>query len=340
MTPNQNVETNQDDGFFVIKARFKAQELNLYGLLLIVFTKKNQIDNFNVVVSSSSALFDSEPHLGWEKFEEAIMGTKWEGSFNTSMTSSIMDQIKNLSYQDKPRAQLYDAISAFDYDSVEIFMSDLIYRIIHDKNLILEIGLQEVTRQAFRELKEDRTKGGAPQAQAQAKAPDTRGYNLEEGAVTLPLVPILAPVKGKPIYELRIGDRIMARILATSDREQYFIDLLNLRLDNHIKPVPCEIIDIKANSKTDPIEILVQIGPGIYGRIIEEERQVKLRLYDPKTDGPMTKKSIDSAKTGKAAAGKTKASSDAAGYFKMNYLIYGLFIIIVIIFTILVYLSL
>ncbi|TAL31237.1 MAG: DUF4899 domain-containing protein [Spirochaetes bacterium] len=339
MTPDQVSDKAQEDGFFIIKARFKAQALNLYGLVLVVFNRKNQIDNFNVVVSSSAALFDFEPHIGWEKYEEAIMGTKWEGNFNTSMTTSIMDQVKTLTYQDKQRVLLYDSIAAYDYDSVEIFMSDLIYRIIHDKNLILEIGLQEVTVDAFKDAKESRATPREAQPKAQVASPSSN-FKVEDGSVILPLVPILAPVKGKPLYELRVGDRIMTRILANSDREQYFIDLLDLRTENHVKPVPSEIIDIKANSKTDPIEILVEIGPGIYGRVIEEERQVKLRMYDPQTDGPLTRKGIEKAKTGKAPAAKARSADEPSGIFRMNYLIYVLFAIIVVIFTILVFLSL
>jgi hypothetical protein len=129
----------------------------------------------------------------------------------------------------------------------------------------------------------------------------------------------------------------MTKISPNSDRENYFIDLLGLRLEDHIKPAASEIIDIKANSKNDPIEILTQIGPGIYGKLIEDERQVKLRMYDPITDGPISKKGIEAARFEEKQ--KAPYPAEDAGMSKMTYIILGLFMVILIIFGVLLYMS-
>jgi hypothetical protein len=243
-----------------------------------------------------------------------------------------MDQFKAVAAQPNLNSQLYESASNYDYDRVEIFISDILYRIVHDKNLILEIGIQEITEEEFKAAREKRQKAAdTPAAQAAKK-----GYNVEAGSVILPLQLILAPVKGKPLYELKIGDRIMAKIVANSEREKYFIDILNLRVEDHIRPVPCEVIDIKAASKSDPIEILSQIAPGIYGKIIEDERQVKLRMYDPGVDTPINKKAIPA---GYAFKDQAKTARAETGMSQMTYIIMGLFALLLVIFIILIYLS-
>jgi hypothetical protein len=318
--------------YLIIKGRFKSQSLNLYGILFVVFDAEGAIGNQNIIVSTFSNVFELEPHVGWERYEENIMELKWKGNFNSSMSSSLMDQFKAVSAQPNLNTQLYESASNYDYDRVEIFISDILYRIVHDKNLILEIGIQEITEEEFKAAREKRQKTAeTPAAQAARK-----GYNVEDGSVILPLQPILAPVKGKPLYELKIGDRIMAKIVANSEREKYFIDILNLRVEDHVRPVPCEVIDIKASSKSDPIEILSLIAPGIYGKIIEDERQVKLRMYDPKADGPISKKSIPA---GYASKEQGNTSRVETGMSQMTYVIMGLFALLLLIFIILIYLS-
>ena len=148
-------------------------------------------------------------------------------------------------------------------------MFDIINRIIHDKNLIIETGIQESSEVEFREVKDNK---------AQKKEKDSSDISQKiasEEGVTLNIQLILAPVSGKPIYELKIGDYIMCKIIANTDRANYFIDLLDLRIDNLIKPVPSKVIDIKSEGKGQPLEIITEIGPGIYGKCIEDERQVK-----------------------------------------------------------------
>ena len=107
----------------------------------------------------------------------------------------------------------------------------------------------------------------------------------------------------------------MVFIQPQSDRANYFIDLLNLREENEIKPTAGEVIDIKAGSgKNNPTDILTLIAPGIYGKFTETEKQVKLKLYDPLTDGPLSKK-IDGGRRPERA-GTRRLPAKQSGFTK------------------------
>ncbi len=316
-----------ENSIIILKTRFKSNSMSLYGILLMIFNRSQDLDSYNTVVSTYSNIYENEPHIGWEKYEEAIMELKWKGNFNNSMTASLMNQISAIGRDVNMKNQLYEYLNNYDYDNVETFMFDAINRIIHDKSLILEVGIQEVTPEEFREVREKRAKA----------SDEPREAPVEDGSAILPVEPILSPVKGKPIFELKIGDKIMAKIIPNSDRANYFIDLLDLRHEGGIRPTPCEVIDIKSTGKNAPIEILTQIGPGIYGKCSEDEKQVKLRIYDPSTDAPPVKAS--QAKKAVAKAGQSPAEP-ASGFNKSTYLIIGLFALILVIFILLIYLSL
>ncbi len=316
------------DHLIIIKGRFKALSMNLYGLFIIIFNQDKRIDTYNIAVSTFSNIYENEPHLPWDKYEQMILELKWKGNFNANLTSSIMDNFKEISAEDSKTNQLYDYVNSYDYNSLDTYLFDTINRVIHDKNLVLETSIQEVTAEEFAQTKEKRYN--------KAEEKSTSETELEEGAVILNIQPILAPVKGKPIYELKIGDRIMTKIIPNTDRANYFIDLLGLRVENHIKPIATEVIDIKSDGKSEPLEILTRIGPGIYGKCIEDERQVKLRLYDALIDGPLTQKVIPKQTQ---PSPTSVATYEDVGFSKLTYVIISLFVLLLIIFVLLIYIS-
>lgn len=336
MEAEENQENiNEGMNYHILKIRFKSNSLSLYGLILIIFNTRQELDLYHTIVSSYSNVYDLEPYFGWEKYEEFIVKSKWEGNYNPNMTALIQELFQNIASEDTQIIQLYEYIKDYDYDNIDIFIFDVINRIIHDKNLIMETGIQEVSENEFRETKYEELK------KVDTKDTKDSAYSLEEGSVMLPIQLILAPVSGKPIYELKVGDIIMVKIVPDTDRANYFIDLLDLRVENHVKPVPCEVIDIKSGDKGDPVEIVTQIGPGIYGKCLEDEKQVKLRIYDSTVDGPLSKKDM----TKKGATQKnikpppdTDLENIGAISIKAIYLIIGLLAIIFLIFF-LIYIS-
>jgi hypothetical protein len=129
----------------------------------------------------------------------------------------------------------------------------------------------------------------------------------------------------------------MINILAITDRANYYIDQLGLREEQGIRPVPAEIVDIKTTSgKNNPVEILTSIAPGIYGRFMEDEKQIKFRIYNPQSDGPLQKKSININKSGQSP------KSEKTGYKsipKGTLLMLIFFVIILLLFIALIIIS-
>lgn len=318
----------------IIKGRFKAASMSLYGQFILIFKDSHAFESYNAVVSTYSDLYDIEPHEDWTKYREYIANVKWKGNFNATMTSSIMDQFKKFSEQMNSISLLYDHVCDYDYNAMDVALFDMVNRVIHDKNLILETAIQELSQAEYRAALEGPGKSEEP-APAET-AGGSEGFGVEDDAVILPVKPIVAPVKGKPVYELRISDKLLVYIQPSSDRANYFIDQLNLREDNEIRPTAAEVIDIKGGAgKNNPTDILTLIAPGIYGKFTEEEKQVKLKLYDPLTDSFISKKPAGAGRgaSGSAAAGKK------SGFTKGTIIMMAFLAVILILFIILIFLN-
>ncbi|MFA5518962.1 MAG: hypothetical protein WDA74_06885 [Spirochaetota bacterium] len=321
------IPQGSEDNILILKGRFKSVSMNLYGLFLIIFNNTKQFDTYHIIVSSYSDMYEYEPHISWEKYEEYIVDKKWKGSFNNSMTLSLMEGLNNLTQDSNARQLLFDHTYNYNYDQIDVILYDVINRIIHDKNLIMETIIQEVSSNDFRKVKEDRSK---PQEADEEKQIETGKQHI-----ILKVKPIVAPVKGKPIYELKIGDRIMVRIVPSTTKENYYIDLYNLKEEKGIRPIPASVVDIKSTAgKNNPIEILVEIIPGVYGQFIEDEKQVKLRVFDPATDFLLTGGNQKNINSQSSIDEKTSSSE------KSTFVMTMLFLIILALFFFLAYISL
>lgn len=322
---NQENLSNEKN-YYILKGRFKSSSLNFYGLFLLIYNTREELSVHHVIVSTYSSVYEHEPHVPWFEYEELIVNSKWKGNYNANMTLSIEEDLKKFATDNSGQREiLYGFIKKYDYENTDLFMFDILNRVIHDKNLIMETGIQEVTEAEFRESKDKK----------QSETISTKSdLKLEEGSVTLTIQLILAPVSGKPIYELKVGDKIMTKIKPDSDRANYFIDLLNLRVENHVKPVPGEVIDIKSGGKTEPLEILTKMGPGIYGKCVEEERQVKLRMYDPRIDAVASRDGsrTEGDKKITPQAKESDLNARIEGFPKITYAIIGLLIVLFAIF--------
>lgn len=329
MNPDQIRHSNNN---IILKGRFKSNSMNLYGQFIIIFNQDCKIDSYNIVISTYSDAYHLEPHTGWEKYEEFITDLKWKGHFYNSMTASLMDQLTKLSEDSRATDELFTHIYNYDYDNLELIIHDTINRIIHEKNLILETGIQEVTPEEIRNARSD-----VEEPPQEEKTPSQENNKSENGAVVLSIKPILAPVNGKPLYSIRIGDKLMIKIIPNSDQANYFIDILQLRNDDKIKPTTGEVIDIKAGiTRNDPVEIITQIGPGVYGKFYEDENQVKLRMYDPEIDGEITKGQIsDNKKNKKKKPVKKQIESEYSTGTIVMLLLFGLILVLIIILIIL-----
>lgn len=273
-----------------LKCRFKSSARNLYGLILINFNASSSIDSFDMVASTFSEIYDIDPQAEWHAYEEQIVQTKWNGKYNTNITRDLQVEFEGLLEDSFQKTHLFESANDYDFGTVEQIFFDYVKRILQDKSLRVEVNIQEVTPaeiETYHHLRDQ-------ERQAQYKGPaEDNEYGLEEGASILPSSLVLAPVNGKPLYDLKLDDKIMIKLDPKSAKNQQFIEQYSLKTENNTYlPLPAEVIDIKAPTKEDPVQILLRIEKSVYAKAIEEERQVKLRLYNSGTD-----RSIQAIKT-------------------------------------------
>jgi hypothetical protein len=323
--------------FYFLKGRFKASNTNLYGLFLVIFNPQKGIEAYHAVVSTFSSIYDLEPHIEWHVFEEKITEIRWKGNCNASITTAIINIFDTINKDPRSRDEMYAMVSSYNYTQLEIVILDLINRIIRDKSTLLETGIQEGTPEEVLAIREDHRKKQEQKSAASAPAPASHTFKVEEGSTVIPVSMVLSPVRGKLLYELKIGDMIMLRFNTKTETGNYYTELYKLRTpEDKIKPIPGEVIDIKSDSKSLPVNILARIDNHFYGVATEEERHVRVHIYDPKLDG--TYKSPIKASQPAASANTANRQSGAAHkHSSMTYLMMGVIAFLLMILLLILY---
>ena len=293
-----------------IKARFKTGSgtQNLYGQLFIIITGMETLESYHAIISTYSETYDMELHTSWNKYQEFIIERKWKGLFSINMTNLLNTNLDEFRTDKTLYKLLYQHAVNSDYTKLDILLYDLINLVLHEKTLQLETVIQEISTEEYNKVLEVRNKPIEKPPQ-----PDLEDQKKTDDSIILKVKPVLAPVKGKLIYTLKVGDTIMVKIVPDTPKQKEYIKIFKLEEDGVIHSIPASVIDIKhGTGKNDPFEIIVKIEEKIFGKIIEDERQIKLRIYDPKIDG---NQSIFGYDTGMKIYSKSKSSDRAVKAF-------------------------
>ncbi len=308
-----SAEIKMDSSYIVIKGRFKAMATSSYGLFIVFLDNVSKtVEKFDIVSSHFSTLFENNIGMPWNELEDIIIKLKWKGEYATSLTHDIQAGIEDLFQPGTGRTQdIWSNIKKAQINKAVTIFEEILSRPAGDKNIKCEIAIETVMKNEIEDVKRARREREGkdmlnPASDEQVEAPSDKktDVQLEESAVVLEVSLALSPISGIPIYELKEGDKIMVKITEQTNRGQYFIDLLNATVDNEIVPIQATVVKVSKEGKI--FTVLVNIGPGIYGKSIDEDT-VKVKKYDPAQD---KRKKADTAQVAHepAAISKTAAS--------------------------------
>ncbi|MBN1897387.1 MAG: hypothetical protein JW827_01300 [Spirochaetes bacterium] len=282
-------QTRNTDAYYVIKGRFHGTNSNTYGLfIMFISVPLKSLDNILVAASHFSSIFECRTDLPWGEFEETISQLKWKGEVSQNISHDLQLLLANTIKRDSVEEFIY-AIEGNEQNKLNHTFENIISKGLLDKVVTVEFQIEKITHQDILNVKDERARKEKEEKEAQKRAEihaaEAERFKVEEGAVMLDSSLVLAPVSGIPIDEAKTGDQIMMKLSSTTERGNYFIDLLNARsTEGVVKPVKGLIKEVFLNALGE-YQIIAEIGPGIYARAIEAER-VKIKQYEATQEAP------------------------------------------------------
>lgn len=280
-----NPEVKMENTFIVLKGRFRAPASSSFGVFIIFLDNVSKnVEKYDIVSSHFSTLYENNINMPWHELEDIIAKLKWRGEYATSLTHDIQASFDDIFQAGTGRTQdIWANIKKSQLNKVNDIFDEVLARPTTDKAVKCEIAFENIMKSEVEEAKKNRSEREAKELLTSDGQPQLPGSMpvLEESAVILEVSLILSPISGIPIYDLKEGDKIFIKITEQTSRGQYFIDLLNASENNEIISIPATVVKMTKEGKI--YTVLVNIGPGIYGKSLDEDT-VKVKKYDPDED--------------------------------------------------------
>lgn len=275
----------------VLKLKFTSS--SIYGAILAFLntTQYKFIDSF-VVVSNDYLIDNISNSQDWRTFEKDIQNAKatltdfrllqeikekFDKGFTTPVCSSVIQ------LQDKnDTIQLSRLLQKMLQDTTGLQRVDI--SVDFQKISSLEMELDSILS---RKIDSKIVSGEAAQneepkpLEVVAEGEPKPGENGIKAIIRSSL--ILSPIKGKPISDIKMGDRVLVSLVEMNDQSRAVAKAFNAfnAEENRILPIPARIKSMRYIEGTG-FKIYVVIAKGILGSIIEEDKRIKVAM-DPTT---------------------------------------------------------
>ena len=290
--------------YVVVKGRFKSDQRKIFGIFYFILNREfDAVDTASVVVSLYASIYEISLNNSVADFHNKINTIKGEGQYALSTTQSLQEALKSIANDYNFYRDIEPYINAEDEQRLSPILQSFFGGILGDKRMDFEIDIQsvgqeEVNLDNFESVPGEEVVNNNMQLDddIDPAISDTSDHQLTVGQVVLEVNLLLAPVGGKPVNHLKIGDRVMVRILPNTETSNRHIDLLKLRnAKGHINATPGEILSFK--EKSGAYEITVQIAKGVFGKINEGEKVLVKMVGNEASTKPAASQSIMSRKT-------------------------------------------
>jgi hypothetical protein len=266
-----------DKNIFIIRGKFVAQVERIYGAFIFLFDSKTRaIDKFNTIIKKddkSAIEFDFE--TSWSSFLKDITNYSHKNIIEVEMQNRFSNTIRSgkvLQFFDSKLSTKKD----IDEKAMNIFFKDILLNITGDLNVVVKLKIEksdafEINKGSIQEPEFDFDKEVKEEKKEKIQEEDTSHI------IVLKVEFELSPLEGMRLSELKSGELINVKIVEDSPISSYISNLLKGRnvdrLDKEIY-----IAELKELKVMDDggISIMVEFGPGIYGRAYYGE-DVKIR---------------------------------------------------------------
>ncbi len=274
---------------YVIKGKFSSS--SIYGAFLIFFNKVYlQLADYFGIISHEFSVDDIKTNTDWRIFEQEIDNNLKLKKHDDVLGNHLKEEINNAF-----TIQFGQDLRKLLDNNEGISVNHLFQKVTQDKlgfpNVKISIDFNQLSSLDM-ELHSISSKKMQTDEQRETEKPGEEkiddiermdgdedlldGKNVKlilEGSL------VLAPIKGKEISSLIIGDRIRVKVTDKNPKGIALAKAFNAYEEGKILPISGRIVSMKSNP-SGGFKIFVIVAKGIFLKIEEEEEQIKIAMDD------------------------------------------------------------
>lgn len=274
----------------VVKGKFRGKNRSSYGIFILILNKaKESIDHVRAAMFYESEIYKISVKDRWDIFDRELarinLRKKEEGE---RLSLHLKSGLKDSFLKNSTKKKLFKYLKELDLKNFKDYLVSNIGIIIKDTIVDTKVEVDNISSFTFFgiRLKES-------SEEEEGKETEKEALKEEKKEIILKLAPVIAPVSGVRITDLKVNDRILTYIVDKTELGLYLAELMGARKEKKLIPVISQVFSIE-NMGEDKIKLTVKMGSGIFGETIisneinivklfteEEEEEVSL---NPETE--------------------------------------------------------
>ncbi len=257
----------------ILKGKIKIQEINIYGLFIIIFHKTSKdIIRQAAIVSYNPEIYEISLDLSWDKFEKELYTWRLKEGALPEITQKLSQQI-GLEIRTNHRDTFFKFLNNNEKEEIKSILKTINEQILNNKISKIDLSFEELNLRQFK-LGCDTIPIYSERELLEKKQNDI-GINtiiLETEIITNTRNGVI------PITKIKKNDIILSRITDKRDIAQYLSKLLGGWEKE--KSIPIRVTVEKIDQKDGYCEVITRFGPGVLGKA-KISNNLKVKVLKP-----------------------------------------------------------
>jgi hypothetical protein len=240
----------------VLKAKFHAPSVHLYGLFMIILdTKRKRLFRVKAVASYNPSLYEVSLGQDWYDFERRLYGFRLMEGAHPSVTKDLEILLDDLW---STQADVFlTLLQSGEMDSILPYLTEFLERKLQWTGLRLDLNREELNLAQFQQLRKE---------WAETSASEPVLSRPGEESFPLPLsveVELERDPQGVPAGDVELGDAVFSIISDERDIAKYLARLLGSRAGETAIALPTSVEGVE--KQADSVKFSVRLTTGIVG---------------------------------------------------------------------------
>lgn len=270
-------------GFVAVKGSFKGEFSGYQGLIFLLGDlAERSFDRVYLLIASDPGVMSLRNDTGWHAFEAAMLDAKLQGRVAPNLTNDFERKFREKMAAETGQELLRVLERGDDAGFQETFLYE-IGRMIGDSEVALQITIERLSKEDVHptavetppvpSAADDGTAAGTA-ASSSSSAPAVSA----PATVIVKIDPILSPVTGVAVGDLKAGDRILTKIVDSTDAARILGQIVMQGGGAAEVPgaVVAEVLAVE-ESDTERVRLRVHLMPGFEG-VVPVAREIKIRV--------------------------------------------------------------
>lgn len=288
----KKIVAGQYQDLIALKARFKDDSDNFFGLYVLYFSKEiHELVGIQTCVSTSPSIYNHKPFEPWASYENTIakeLNLEHDKNRTDKLYNLLMDNLNN-----EQVVQIVHFVNGSNFQGLDEIFQGFLKAALESDSITNQIEVEKTNSADFdikSSFKLNIFKSDAEEEDITFTSPSSDPF---AGNVVLSANPVLSPQKGKLISQLEEGDNIKVIISEKTKKAINIATKLDVYSEEgEMQPIIAEVE--RYNKVGDFHEIHASIAPYILVKL-SEETNVKVSVVESAFEDVSSKKSKKNA---------------------------------------------